>query len=183
MSRAADQNPKHTQVRPWVWIVTASSIALAAFFLPKVFQDEETITALPPKGADSVSTSPPPGPAGDSNSSPPKASAAGEMNLEEETIFLETDYEPLSKWLEERFEVSYENMTPELIFDQVPLNDIFYEVLVVPGNPDEFNLKSENISRRELLEKIAQHWDLEMSYSVDESGTPTAVKVVGPDFL
>jgi len=92
--------------------------------------------------------------------------------------FLVTDYEPLKRWLDERFEVDYKHMTPQLIFDQLPLNDIFYETSNLPSGPP-LNLQSNDISRRELLKKIANHWNLKMSLVTDETGTPTAVKVQG----
>lgn len=93
--------------------------------------------------------------------------------------FLKTDYEPLAKWLDERFEIDYKHMTPALIFDQVPLNDIFYETSNLPTDAAAFNFSSSAISRRDLLKKIAQHWKLKMTFSNDQSGTPTAVKVEG----
>ena len=93
--------------------------------------------------------------------------------------FLKTDYEPLAKWLDERFEIDYKHMTPALIFDQVPLNDIFYETSNLPADAPAFNFSSAAISRRDLLKKIAQHWKLKMTFSNDQSGTPTAVKVQG----
>ncbi len=93
--------------------------------------------------------------------------------------FLQTDYQPLTKWLDERFEVDYKHMTPQLIFDQVPLNDIFYETKNLPASAPPFNFASSGVSRRELLKRIANHWNLKMSLSADASGTPTAVKVEG----
>ncbi|MEX2578744.1 MAG: hypothetical protein WD342_06775 [Verrucomicrobiales bacterium] len=93
--------------------------------------------------------------------------------------FLKTDYEPLEKWLDERFEVDYKHMTPDLIFDQVPLNDIFYETSNLPVDAAPFNFSSGDVSRRELLKKVATHWKLKMSLLTDESGNPTAVKVKG----
>lgn len=93
--------------------------------------------------------------------------------------FLKTDYEPLNKWLDERFEVDYKHMTPSLIFDQVPLSDIFYETSNLPTNAPAFNFSSGDVSRRELLKKIATHWRLKMSFTTDAEGTPTAVKVEG----
>lgn len=92
--------------------------------------------------------------------------------------FLKTDYAPLNKWLDERFEVDYKHMTPQLIFDQLPLNDIFYETSNLPASPS-LNFVSSSVSRRELLKKISQHWNLKMSLVEDASGTPTAVRVEG----
>ena len=70
-------------------------------------------------------------------------------------------------------------MTPQLIFDQVPLNDIFYETSKLPTNAPPFNFASKDISRRELLKRVSSHWNLKMSLSADAGGTPTAVKVEG----
>jgi hypothetical protein len=93
--------------------------------------------------------------------------------------FLVTDYAPLAKWLDERFEVDYKHMSPQLIFDQVPLNDIYYETSNLPTSVAAFNYSSKDISRRELLKRIAHHWNLKMSFASDASGKPSAVKVEG----
>jgi hypothetical protein len=93
--------------------------------------------------------------------------------------FLVTDYAPLAKWLDERFEVDYKHMTPQLIFDQVPLNDIYYETSNLPSNVAPFNFSNKDISRRELLKRISHHWNLKMSFATDASGKPSAVKVEG----
>ncbi len=93
--------------------------------------------------------------------------------------FLVTDFAPLAKWLDERFEVDYKHMTPQLIFDQVPLNDIYYETSNLPTNAPAFNFSSKDISRRDLLRRIADHWRLKMSFATDASGKPTAVRVQG----
>lgn len=98
---------------------------------------------------------------------------------ENRTNFLDTDYEPLSKWLNERFEVKYRAMTPELIFDQVPLSDIHYELVNLPDSVPAFNFESPNVSRRELLSVIAKHWDLDMGYKTGSDGNPEAVVVTG----
>lgn len=95
------------------------------------------------------------------------------------TGFLATNYAPLAKWLDERFEVDYKHMTPALIFDQVPLNDIYYQTSNLPANGAPFNYSSKDISRRELLKRIANHWNLKMSFATDASGNPSAVKVEG----
>ncbi len=93
--------------------------------------------------------------------------------------FLVTNYAPLAKWLDERFEVDYKHMTPQLIFDQVPLNDIYYETSNLPVKAAAFNFASKDISRRELLKRIASHWNLSMSFATDAGGKPSAVKVEG----
>jgi len=93
--------------------------------------------------------------------------------------FLVTDFAPLAKWLDERFEVDYKHMTPALIFDQVPLNDIFYQTSNLPANAAPFNFSNPDISRRDLLKRIANHWNLKMSFAMDAAGNPSAVKVEG----
>ena len=93
--------------------------------------------------------------------------------------FLSTAYAPLAKWLDQRFDVDYKHMTPQLIFDQVPLNDIYYETSNLPTKAPAFNYSSNDISRRELLKRISNHWNLRMSFAADASGKPTAVKVEG----
>lgn len=106
--------------------------------------------------------------------------AVGDTDPTSTAGFLQTDYKPLMKWLDdERFEVDYKHMTPQLIFDQVPLNDIFYETSNLPTAAPPFNFTQANISRRELLRRIANHWKLKMSFATDASGKPTAVKVEG----
>ncbi len=93
--------------------------------------------------------------------------------------FLATNYTPLAKWLDEAFNVDYKHMTPQLIFDQVPLNDIHYQTSNLPTNAAPFNFSHSNITRRDLLRRIANHWNLKMSLVTDASGNPSAVKVEG----
>lgn len=107
------------------------------------------------------------------------AAATGESGVPNVSGFLETDYEPLSNWMDERYEVKYRAMTPELIFDQVPLSDIHYQTTNLPQSAPSFNFESPNISRRELLKKIADHWNLKMTYIMGDDGNPSAVAVSG----
>ncbi len=93
--------------------------------------------------------------------------------------FLATEYEALDDWLNEKFEVRYRAMTPALIFDQVPLNDIHYETSNLPDSSKGFNFESDNLSRRELLEVISGHWELEMDFIYGEDGLPSAIQVTG----
>lgn len=72
----------------------------------------------------------------------PEATAAG---VGEEAGSLETDFPPLAKWFDERFEVKFNAMSPALIFDQVPLSDIFYETSNLPLGEPSFNLGSNDI--------------------------------------
>jgi hypothetical protein len=115
------------------------------------------------------------GPAGD-----PSGAAVGDAETTNTAGFLQTDYKPIMKWLDdERFEVDYKHMTPQLIFDQVPLNDIYYETSNLPTSAPPFNFAQKNISRRELLKRVSSHWKLKMSFTTDAAGKPTAVKVEG----
>lgn len=117
---------------------------------------------------------------GNADTTDPSGAAVGGADALSTAGFLQTDYKPIVKWLDdERFEVDYKHMTPQLIFDQVPLNDIFYETSNLPTSAPAFNFAQKNISRRELLKRVANHWKLKMSFTVDASGKPTAVKVEG----
>lgn len=98
---------------------------------------------------------------------------------EESPEFLETDYEPLAIWFDERFEVKFRAMSPALIFDQLPLSEIFYQTSNLPLGEPSFNFESKDISRRELLQAIAGYWGLSMSFSFDDDGAPNAVVVEG----
>jgi hypothetical protein len=93
--------------------------------------------------------------------------------------FLATKDPDLSKWFSDRFAVDYKHMTPQLIFNQVPLNEIYYETSNLPTSAPSFTFASEDISRRDLLRKIAEHWRLKMSLSTDQAGKPIAVRVEG----
>ena len=84
--------------------------------------------------------------------------------------FLQTGPGKLSEWMEERFNVKYRAMTPQLIFEQVPLDEIHYQKTNLPVNAPVFNYQSSDISRRELLKKISDHWSLKMDYMVGEDG-------------
>lgn len=93
--------------------------------------------------------------------------------------FLQSEYEPLQNWMNETFEVKYRAMTPSLMFDQVPLNDIHFKTADLEGmsEVESFTFESEKISRRELLKEIADYWDLDMKYEIGEDGNPIAVVV------
>ncbi len=101
------------------------------------------------------------------------------LSLDENGIesFLRTDYEPLVKWLDERFEVELTAMTPSQIFDAVPLNDVNYELRIDPARATKANFQASSISRRELLKSISDHWGLHLEIKYDDGGLPTAVQV------
>ena len=51
-----------------------------------------------------------------------------------------------------------------LIFDQQPIRDIRYDTSQLDmSTPDMLELTSTNISRREILYRVAKFWDFEMS--------------------
>ena len=104
----------------------------------------------------------------------------GEGDVQTED-FLATDYAPLSKWFDEEFEVSYKHMTPNLVFDQVPLNDIFYQFEFKQRKWEPFSLMDSDISRRELLRKIAEFYEFDMSVKLSAGGEPEAVIVADCD--
>ncbi len=91
--------------------------------------------------------------------------------------FLRTDYEPLERWMDERFDVEYRNLTPELVFDQVPIAQIKYDVRGLSADLPLFHLKDSSLSRREILYKIAEFWDLDMRIENGPDGTPSVVVV------
>jgi len=93
--------------------------------------------------------------------------------------FLRTRNARLNSWLDEAFEVDYRHMTSQLIFDQVPLNDIRYELVTLPAAAPPFNFSHPSITRRELLRAISQHWNLKMSLVTTQGGEPVAVRVEG----
>ena len=117
-----------------------------------------------------------PGGNGNGNGGGGAITGDGEMDT---TDFLVTDFDPLNKWLDEEFEVHYKHMTPELIFDQDPLNSIFYQTEKLPANAVPFNFSSSGGTRRELLKRISSHWKLKMSIVEDANGNPTSVLVQG----
>jgi|GEM_PF-652330 len=93
--------------------------------------------------------------------------------------FLVTPDARLTSWLDQRFQVKYISMTPQLIFDQVPLNEIKYETHNLPVDSLPFDYQSKNISRRELLKKISNFWKLDMTLVTGSDGAPVAVRVSG----
>ena len=97
--------------------------------------------------------------------------------------FLESGYGPLEEWLSERFDVTYRNMKlggteKENIFAQQPLTEIYYEFEDVGRSGALFHLQAKNISRREILYKIARHYDLRMTVE-NVNGKPAFVRIVG----
>src|SRR5690606_4925476 len=101
-------------------------------------------------------------------------SSGGAKGVATRGAFIKSENSDLNQWLDEQFEVEYKHMTPQLIFDQIPLNTINYQIVNLPTGAAPFNFSSPAISRRELLQKIASHWKLTMSIATDEAGNPVA---------
>jgi len=97
--------------------------------------------------------------------------------------FLRSSFAPLEQWLSERYDVTYRNMklggtARENIFSQEPITDIHYQFQDIGRSGLLFHLKENNISRREILYKIARHYNLRMTVE-DVNGKPAYVRVVG----
>ncbi len=183
---------KNSSNRYWLkWIISALLLAVILFAwrfyvsqsrdvvylkpLPKSEQAEESSSAPTTGTADALAS-------GAENSSEQPSIYQIESIEHPEKQFLATDYNPLNEWLDQRFEVKYLNLTPEIIFDQAPLNDVHYETTSLPElvSVSSFSMNSANISRRELLEEISKHWNLQMSFSYDgTSSAPNAIAVTG----
>tara|TARA_R110002096_G_scaffold403766_3_gene601343 strand:+ start:48639 stop:49157 length:519 start_codon:yes stop_codon:yes gene_type:complete len=115
-------------------------------------------------------------------SPPPGGSPVGENPTDGPGVtpgsFLYTGYEPLEKWMDERFKVRYENMPLKMVFDQQPISDIRYDFVNLPENTPVFQLISPSISRREILGEISRFFDLTMQVDM-VNGKPNAVIVRG----
>jgi len=92
--------------------------------------------------------------------------------------FLRTESVKLNAWLDEKFEVEYRELTLDSIFEQPPIADIHYEFRHVSKQSPLFSLVPSNISRREILKRIADFYHLKMSVA-EINGKPAYVLVVG----
>lgn len=92
--------------------------------------------------------------------------------------FLKSDYAPLNAWLDESFEVEYRKMTLDLVFEQQPIADVRYEFRHVAKESPLFSLNSADISRRDILRKIALFYHLRISVA-QINGKPAYVLVEG----
>ena len=72
-------------------------------------------------------------------------------------------------------------MPLQLVFDQVPLNDMFYQFEFKQRKWEPFSLADSDISRRELLRKIAEFYEFDMSVKLSAGGEPEAVIVADCD--
>ncbi len=93
--------------------------------------------------------------------------------------FLATKDLALKSWLNKRIAVEYQSMAPELIFAQEPLKEIKVRTTNLPVDAPPFNFTSTGISRRELMEKIANFWNLEMLIHTNAEGNPTFISATG----
>lgn len=92
--------------------------------------------------------------------------------------FLYTGYEPLERWMEERFKVRYENMPLDMVFDQQPISDIRYQYINLPADAPVFQLISPSISRREILQEVSRFYNVDMHVHMVD-GKPSYVVVQG----
>ncbi len=92
--------------------------------------------------------------------------------------FLKSSHGPLNAWLDETFEVEYRKMTLDLVFEQQPISDIRYEFRHIARESPLFSLNSPDISRRDILRKIAVFYHLRMSVA-QINGKPAYVLVEG----
>jgi len=105
--------------------------------------------------------------------------AAGDVSSHQRTSavgFLATGYEPLERWMDERFKVRYENMPLNMVFDQQPIADIRYQLENLPPSGPAFHLVSSSISRREILKEVADFFSLDMAVEM-VNGQPSHVQV------
>ncbi len=97
--------------------------------------------------------------------------------------FLQSGFGPLEQWLSERYDVTYRNMklggtARENIFSQEPITEIHYQFEDIGRSGLLFHLKENNISRREILYKVARHYGLQMTVE-NVNGKPAYVRIVG----
>jgi hypothetical protein len=107
------------------------------------------------------------------------AAATGDLSTHQRIDaagFLATGYEPLERWMDERFKVRYENMPLNMVFDQQPIADIRYQLEGLPPSGPAFHLISSSISRREILKEVADFFSLDMAVEMS-NGQPSHVVV------
>jgi len=97
--------------------------------------------------------------------------------------FLQTDFAPLREWLDEDYDVTYLNMRlggteKENVFAQRPIEDVHFRFEDVGRSGSLFQLKAKDISRREILYRIAKHYGLRMTVE-NVNGKPAHIKVQG----
>ncbi len=116
---------------------------------------------------------------GDDDTIPPTPDGSAGAGSVSAIGFLSGGGPQLNQWLDARFEVKYMAMTPQKVFNMQPLDDIKYELVNLPEEAAPFNYESGNISRREVLKKVSDFWNLDMTFVVGADGMPTAIRVSG----
>ena len=107
-----------------------------------------------------------------------KSKRGGKGGASGNSAFLNSNHSPLNAWLDESFEVEYRKMTLDILFEQQPITGIRYEFRHIPKESALFSLKSEDISRRDILKRIAKFYHLKMNVA-EINGKPAYVLVVG----
>jgi hypothetical protein len=113
------------------------------------------------------------------------STGGGERAFAAPSSFLRSGFGPLSEWLDGRYDVTYRNMRlggseRENIFSQQPIEEVHYRFEDVGRSGTLFQLKANNISRREILYRIAQTYGLQMTIE-DVNGKPAFIQVKGND--
>lgn len=77
--------------------------------------------------------------------------------------FLKNNQARLNEFLDSPKSVEWRYMRLPGLFDYSPVNKLNYEFESLPQTDEMFELQDENITPRELLRKVAEFYDLEMS--------------------
>lgn len=93
--------------------------------------------------------------------------------------FLATKDLALKSWLKKRFSVRYNAVSPQEVFGMEPLKEIQVRTSNLPTDAPPFSISSSGLSRRELLKKIADFWDLEIVIQTDAEGNPNFISATG----
>ena len=112
-----------------------------------------------------------------------RPTVAGDKSFAAPSSFLRSGFGPLSEWLDGRYDVTYRNMRlggtdRENIFAQQPIEEVNYRFEDVGRSGTLFQLKANNISRREILYRIAKTYDLRMTVE-EVNGKPAYIRVKG----
>ena len=112
-----------------------------------------------------------------------RPTVAGDKPFAAPSSFLRSGFGPLSEWLDGRYDVTYRNMRlggteRENIFSQQPIEEVHYRFEDVGRSGTLFQLKANNISRREILYRIANTYDLRMTIEY-VNGKPAFIRVRG----
>ncbi len=78
--------------------------------------------------------------------------------------FLHSGNKDLDSWLEEPFQVQYDEVPLPHVFNKFPLNDINYRLERLPPDAESFSVDSPGITRRQLLWALSQEYHLSMTF-------------------